>query len=88
VWPRIRWTSRSIDKIARHGVTVEEVERAREGPCLIRKHRRVFVAIGVSHGRFLLVVFRRIPDDERCRVITGRGATTAEKRLYRRKARR
>ena len=60
----------------------------RRGTCVIWKHRGARVAIGKSHGRYLLVVFRPLKEATGCELVTARDADEAEKRLYRRKVRR
>jgi len=78
----------SVDHVARHGVTLDEVREAvlerpywqaegREGSMLI--YGRTYA------GRYLLVVAR--PDHDEAFIITARDMTSSEKKTFQRKAR-
>jgi hypothetical protein len=78
----------SVEHIARHGVTMEEVREAvlerpywrtdgKEGTTLI--YGRTYA------GRYLLVVV--VPDQDEAFVVTARDMTSSEKKTFQRKAR-
>jgi uncharacterized protein len=82
------WDDDNVDHIERHGVEPWETEEAAED-----RHRIPFPAhsgrlglIGrTEDGRFLVVILERL--SRGWRVVTARDATSAEKRIYRRRSR-
>ena len=84
VWPEDR-----IDHIARHGVTLEEVEEACFGSPLIQRAKSegenpVYYVLGQTDaGRYLFSVVIRFPDG-RGYPVTARPMTDKEERRYRR----
>ncbi|PXF59819.1 MAG: hypothetical protein C4B59_10440 [Candidatus Methanogaster sp.] len=80
----IEWNRKTLDHIYRHRISEKEVENAVNGRILIRntsrKGEKLKEVIGESYGRTLFVVLKSYGN--RYRVITARGATGAEKRLY------
>ena len=83
------WDDGNVDHLARHGVTPEEAEEALLDPARIGvpaysvegEVRRA--ALGATEdGRVLFVVFTR--RGRKVRIVTGRDATSREKRRYRR----
>ncbi|MGH3277405.1 MAG: hypothetical protein ACRDNZ_24150, partial [Streptosporangiaceae bacterium] len=88
VFKTVRDSDWSIEHIAAHGVTLDEVREAilehpywaaagRDGTVII--YGRTYV------GRYLLVV--TVPDGEEAFIVTAREMTDSEKRIFRRKAR-
>jgi len=79
-----KWDEDTIDHIANHGVTPDEVEEvAFEGSPHIRrgKQGRCYLYGKTIGGRYLFVVYV-LADRERAQVITARDMDHKEKRLY------
>jgi uncharacterized protein len=83
----IRWTEEAEAHIARHGVTLSEVEQATERPFWTYAGRDgTTVLLGATHnGRHLVIVLADALDG-RCYVATARDMTPAERRVFKRKA--
>lgn len=85
----IQWDDANTEHIARHSLEPEDVEEALEDPDgksddarnTPLERRYAFIGATVS-GRILFVVY--VLQTEVLRVVTARGATTSEKRRYRR----
>ena len=83
IWPEDR-----IEHIARHGVTLEEVEEACFGRAFVRRTKSegenpVYYVLGqTASGRYLFCVAIRFPDGKGYPV-TPREMTEKEKRRYR-----
>ncbi|WP_290898921.1 BrnT family toxin [Ferroglobus sp.] len=79
------WDDWNVDHIAKHGVSVEEVEEAvKDSRKVIWKHRGRYVMIASAHGRILFIVLEKIIGEKNSYyVITARDATNSEKRIYR-----
>jgi uncharacterized DUF497 family protein len=77
------------DHIARHGVTVEEVEEVVFGAPFIRQAREGRLRlIGQSDAGRYLVIFLAARGRGRYGLVTARDATDAERRLYQQHRRR
>ncbi len=79
-----KWDEETIDHIANHNVTPEEVEEvAFDGSPYIRKgrHGRRYLYGKTIGGRYLFVVYTLIGEG-RVQVITARDMDEKEKRLY------
>ncbi len=85
---RVRLTDKALRKIARHGVTPNEVTAALEGTIYSRSSGEKLTIIADAHGRVLFIVVvrsrKRVGFVE---VVTARVATLIEKRLLRRRGR-
>ena len=69
------WTERNISHIAKHGVSVKEVEEAiRDRYAIVLKHK------GSAWGRILFIVLEKINDE--FYVVTARDANRKEKKRY------
>ena len=80
---KLIWNERNISHIAKHGVSVKEVEEAiRDRDMIVRKHRGRYAIIGSAWGRILFIVLEKVNDE--FYVVTARDATDKEKRRYRR----
>jgi uncharacterized DUF497 family protein len=82
----IQWTSQSLHKIARHGVTPKEVDAVLQSRVYPRRTGHRITVIGRTDGRHLFVVLQ--PSIEAlgfAEVVTARDATTPEKRLLARR---
>lgn len=78
------WDEDTIDHIARHGITPEEVEEiAFEGSPYIRKGRqgRRYLYGKTIGGRYLFIVYV-LTDKGKAQVITARDMDQKERRLY------
>ncbi len=84
--PKIKliWNEWNIAHIAKHGVGVKEIEEAvRDRKAIMKKVRKRCALIGSAWGRVLFIVLEKRKDGYF--VVTARDATSAEKRLYRRR---
>ena len=80
---RLIWTERNIAHIAKHGISVKEVEEAiKDRDAIILKHRGRYALIGSAWGRILFIVLEKLNDE--FYVVTARDATDKEKRRYKR----
>lgn len=81
---RLIWTEGNISHIAKHNVTVGEVEEAiRDRYAIVLKQRSRYAIIGSAWGRILFIVVEKI--DDFYYVVTARDASEKEKRRYKRK---
>ncbi len=80
----LEWDDRNRNHIARHNVSLEEVEEVFfENQPHFRRWQNVFYAYGrTSSGRYLFIVFK-MGGQHRGRIITARDMTQRERRLYR-----
>jgi len=75
---RLIWTERNISHIAKHGVSVKEVEEAiRDRYAIVLKHKGRYALIGSAWGRILFIVLEKINDE-----FTARDANRKEKKRY------
>jgi uncharacterized DUF497 family protein len=88
----LRWSQNTIDHIHGHGVTPEEVgEVIYDGKPFVRRgpgsgeNRRYYVLGQTQAGRYLQIVLGRVRGTT-FKVITARGMTDDERRLYRKKS--
>jgi uncharacterized DUF497 family protein len=84
----ITWDENTVNHIARHAVSPEEVEEVlfndSDSPRIMRGKENRYLAYGKTNaGRFLLVVL--IISNRKTRIITARDMTDREKKFYRRK---
>jgi uncharacterized DUF497 family protein len=84
VWiARIAWDDRSIDHIARHGVTQEEVEEVVGSSVFITRGRDdTYRAIGQTFGGRYLTVIVAPRGAGTYYVVTARDADPSERRAY------
>ncbi|HEY6313635.1 MAG TPA: hypothetical protein VIY52_22920 [Streptosporangiaceae bacterium] len=82
-----QWTDDSEERIAKHGVTPEEVEQATQRPFYTMPGRGgTTLLLGQTQaGRYLLVVLARAGDG-RWHVVTARAMTDSERRVFSKKA--
>ena len=87
----IRWTRRSINHIARHGVQPYEVEEClfENAPIVMqplkkgkKKDRYMILCQCPENGRYLFIVTTKPDKNNQVRVITARNMNEEEKRLY------
>jgi len=72
-------TERNISHIAKHGVSVKEVEEAiRNRDAIVLKHRSRYALVGSAWGRILFIVLEKVNDE--FYVITARDANRKEKK--------
>jgi len=84
----ITWDENTVNHIARHAVSPEEVEEVlfndSDSPRIMRGKENRYLAYGKTNaGRFLLAVL--IISNRKTRIITARDMTDREKKFYRRK---
>ncbi|RLI81789.1 BrnT family toxin [Archaeoglobales archaeon] len=78
---RLIWTEDNISHIAKHNVSVREVEEAvKDGKALILKRKKRYALIGSAWGRILFIVLEKVNSEYY--VVTARDATQKEKRRY------
>ena len=83
---QLRWDEQAEEHIARHHVSFDEVEEAVENMTHARRERGYYSVIGKTEaGRYLKIVLDR-EDEGLWYVVTALNATTAERRLARRKS--
>jgi len=81
---KLLWNEWNIAHIAKHGVSVKEVEEAvGDRKAIIKKMRKRHSLIGSAWGRILFIVLEKQRNGYF--VITARDATKAEKKLYRKR---
>lgn len=90
MWKDAKDSEWSVDHIARHGVTLEEVREA----ILVRpywmcpgKNDSTLIYGRTRAGRYLFVVVVAVDDGGEAFVVTARDMTEREKRTFNRKAR-
>jgi len=80
---RLIWTEKNISHIAKHEISVKEVEEAiKDRDAIFLKHRGRYAVIGSAWGRILFIILEKIDDE--FYVITARDATDKEKKRYKR----
>jgi uncharacterized DUF497 family protein len=80
---RLLWDPGSVAHIARHRVTIEEVEQVCHGEPLLREgHSGRILVIGPTMANRVLAIILEPVDAERYYVITARLADRKERRLY------
>ena len=80
---RLIWTEWNIAHIAKHSVSVKEVEEAiQDRYAIVLKHKDRYALIGFAWGRILFIVLEKINDEYF--VITAGDVTEKEKRRYKR----
>ncbi len=85
---RISWDQETVDHIANHSVSPEEVEEAlfndMNSPLIMRGKQGKYLAYGKTEGgRFLLVVW--VARHRKTKIITARDMTKKEKQFYKRR---
>ncbi len=83
------WDDWNVNHIAKHGVSVKEVEEAvKDKRKVIWKHRGRYVMVASAYGRILFIVLEKVEGEKNSYyVITARDATKSEKRIYRKRKR-
>ena len=83
---RLIWTENNISHIAKHGVSIKEVEEAiKDRNAIMLRHRKRYALIGSAWGRILFVILEKVNSEYY--VVTARDATEREKRRYKMKLR-
>ena len=81
---RLKWDERNIFHIARHGITVKDVEDVCSGRHIARKVKDRYLIYGETEaGRHILVVLEKT--EYNFRPITARDMSKSEKRIYKKK---
>lgn len=80
----IIWTNKRIEHIARHKVSVEEVEEVLfYSPFVLRTRQKKYIVLGQAlSGRYLFVVIAKISKGK-VEVITARDMEVKERKLFR-----
>jgi len=86
----ISWDQETVDHIANHSVSPEEVEQVLfneyDVPVIMRGKENKYLAYGeTDSGRFLFVVW--ISKYKKTRIVTARDMTKKEKQFYRKRKR-
>jgi len=80
---RIAWDDRSVDHVARHGVTPEKVEEVVGSSAFITRGRDdTYRAIGRTHGGRYLTIILAPRGSGTFYVVTARDADPSERRAY------
>jgi hypothetical protein len=84
----ISWDQETVDHIANHGVSPEEVEQVLfndyDIPVIMRGKENKYLAYGkTDSGRFLFVVW--VSKYRKTRIVTARDMTKKEKQFYRKR---
>lgn len=81
---RLNWDKRNIFHIARHGITVKDVEEVCSGRHIARKVKdRHFIYGETEAGRHIFIVLEKTGDN--FRPITARDMSESEKKIYKKK---
>ncbi|RLI78635.1 BrnT family toxin [Archaeoglobales archaeon] len=81
---RLIWTENNISHIAKHGVSIKEVEEAvKDRNAIMLRHRKRYALIGSAWGRILFIILEKVNSEYY--VVTARDATEREKRRYKMK---
>ncbi len=81
---RLDWDKRNIFHIARHGITVKDVEDVCSGRHIARKVKDRYLIYGETEvGRHIFIVLERNGDN--FRPITARDISASEKRIYKKR---
>jgi uncharacterized DUF497 family protein len=81
---RLKWDERNIFHIARHGITIRNVEDGVSGRHIARKVKNRYLIYGETEaGRHILVVLEKTGDN--FRPITARDMSESEKKVYNKK---
>ena len=84
----ITWNQETVDHIANHGVSPEEVEQVLfndyDIPVIMRGKQNKYITYGeTDSGRFLFVVW--VSQYRKTRIVTARDMTKKEKQFYRKR---
>ena len=84
----ITWDQETVDHIARHAVSPEEVEQVlfndEDVPIIMRGRENKYLIYGeTDSGRFLFIVW--VSKYRKTRIITARDMTIKEKQFYRKR---
>ena len=81
---RLKWDKRNIFHIARHGITVKDVEDVCSGRHVARKTKGRYPIYGETEaGRHIFIVLEKTGDS--FRPITARDMSESEKKIYKKK---
>ena len=81
---RLNWDKRNVFHIARHGITVKDVEDACSDRHIARKVRdRYLIYAETKAGRHIFIVLEKTGDN--FRPITARDVSESEKKIYKKK---
>ena len=78
---RLNWDKRNVFHIARHGITVKDVEDACSDRHIARKVRDRYLK--TKAGRHIFIVLEKTGDN--FRPITARDVSESEKKIYKKK---
>lgn len=86
----ITWDQETVDHIARHAVSPEEVEQVLfndiDVPIIMRSRENKYLTYGeTDSGRFLFIVW--LSKYRKTRIVTARDMTKKEKQFYRKRRR-
>jgi uncharacterized DUF497 family protein len=86
----ITWDQETVDHIARHAVSPEEVEQVlfndEDVPIIMRGRENKYLTYGeTDSGRFLFIVW--VSKYRKTRIVTARNMTKKEKQFYRKRKR-
>jgi len=86
----ITWDQETVDHIARHAVSPEEVEQVlfndEDVPIIMRSRENKYLTYGeTDSGRFLFIVW--VSKYRKTRIVTARNMTKKEKQFYRKRKR-
>ena len=81
---RLNWDKRNVFHIARHGITVKDVEDVCSGKHIARKVKDRYLIYGETEARrHIFIVLEKTGDN--FRPITARDVSESEKKIYKKK---
>ena len=81
---KLKWDKRNILHIARHGITVKDVEDVCSGRHIARKVKNRYLIYGETEARrYIFIVLEKTEDN--FRPITARDMSESEKKIYKKK---
>ena len=81
---RLKWDKGNIFHVARHGITVKDVEDACSGRHIARKAKdRYLIYSETGTGKHIFVVLEKTRDN--FRPVTARDMSESEKKIYKKK---
>jgi len=81
---RLNWDKRNVFHIARHGITVKDVEDVCSGKHIARKVKDRYLIYGETKaGRHIFIVLEKTGDN--FKPITARDVSESEKKIYKKK---
>ena len=84
---RLNWDKRNVFHVARHGITVKDVEDVCSGKHIARKVKDRYLIFGETEARrYIFIVLEKTGDN--FRPITARDMSESEKKIYKKKKKR